>query len=292
MASEAAAAVEQHDGERFAHRGSIDKLLRFDRFHATLHAEIVDWLGVPPGGRILDAGCGAGGVTALLAQATGAAGAVAALDLAPEHLEATRRVVDAAGFGDRLSLHEGRIESLPFPDGAFDLVWCSRAVHGLPDQLAGVRELRRVLRPGGRLALREGGLSPRFLPQDIGLGEPGLEERLAALHQRWFWQWRRSMPGAVSYPFGWSRMLADAGLGEMTVRSFLLERLPPFDEEDGEHVVEQLRGRLEHAEIGAWLTDEDRTTLTAITDPDDPHFLLRRPDLHALSVISVYVGTA
>jgi ubiquinone/menaquinone biosynthesis C-methylase UbiE len=273
-----------------SHRGGAERLLREDRFYAPMHAEIAAWLAIPPGSAVLDVGCGAGGMSVLLAEAVGPGGAVTAVDPTPESLETVRRLAAERGVAGRMTAQEASLDELPFPDASFDLVWCSRVVHGRPDQLLAARELRRVLKPGGRLALREGGLQPRFLPQDTGLTEPGLEERLAALQLRWFAGWRATMPDAVPYPFGWAQLLRDAGFRDVRMRSFLLERLPPLEGELGEYVVAQLRGWLEREQIAAWLTPEDRDALKRLTDPDGPDYALRRPDLHALAASSVYVG--
>ncbi|MCH8920262.1 MAG: methyltransferase domain-containing protein, partial [Chloroflexi bacterium] len=83
-----------------------------------------------------------------------AAGGVAALDMTPELLQTAREQLEQSRFKDRVSFHEGDIQHLPFEDGRFDLVWSSRTIHHLPDQLVGVREVARVIKPGGRFALR------------------------------------------------------------------------------------------------------------------------------------------
>ena len=271
------------------HQANITRLEQDDHFYVPVYADIIEWLGIAPDSAVLDVGCGAGGITPLLAAAV-PDGTVAAVDPAPAAVAMTRAALAAAGVAARSAVSEGGLEELRFSDGSFDLVWCSRVVHGRPDQLAAVRELRRVLKPGGRLVLREGGLPPRFLPQDTGLTEPGLEDRLAALHQRWFAGWRATMPDAVPYHFGWLRMLDDAGFTDISARSFLLERLPPFDPAVGAFLVDQLRGRLHHPQIGAWLEPSDREALARLTDSEGDHYLLHRTDLHALAVVSLYVG--
>lgn len=87
--------------------------------------------------RVLDAGCGDG----VFARAV-AAPVVVGVDMAPAMVERARaRGVDA---------REARIEELPFADGEFDVVVCNWVLYHLRDAEAGVRELSRVLRPGGR----------------------------------------------------------------------------------------------------------------------------------------------
>ena len=101
------------------------------------------WLG--DGQRILDAGCGPGGNGAWLAHH----GDVVGVDLAPEGLRFVRErrpeVVPV----------QGDLTDLPFPDASFDVVVEITVVTCVPDDAAAVRELARVLRPGGVLLLFE-----------------------------------------------------------------------------------------------------------------------------------------
>lgn len=294
-----------------AHVGRADRLTPFEHAWATVHREMVAWLAIPAGARLLDAGCGAGAVTALLARAAGPTGAVTpveintellavarglcetapvaatAVDINSELLGATRVTVPTSAPLDPCA---GSVLALPFADGAFDLVWCSRVIHGVGDQLAAVRELARVTRPGGRVVLREGGLAPRVLPFDVGIGMPGLEERMYAADRRWFARFRRSLPDHRSYPHGWARLLRDAGCVEVTAKSFLLEALPPFTAEQLRYIETLLRGPLDHPDRAPTLHRDDRHTLELLLDAGGPHYALDRTDLHLLAVGSIYAG--
>lgn len=77
--------------------------------------------------------------------------AVTGLDFSPEMLE--RAWERAAALGIDVDLREGDAEDLPFPDESFDTVLCALSLCGIPDNAAAVAEMRRVLRPGGRLLL-------------------------------------------------------------------------------------------------------------------------------------------
>jgi ubiquinone/menaquinone biosynthesis C-methylase UbiE len=102
-------------------------------------------LRVVPGQRVLDLGCGPGDGTAKL----NAAGATAVgLDYSGGMLETARK--DAHNLG---RLTRGDAGRLPFKDGAFDKVICTNSFHHYPNHLAALREMRRVLRPGGLLVL-------------------------------------------------------------------------------------------------------------------------------------------
>lgn len=260
-----------------------------DRVYASVYEQIVTWLAVPPGSRVLDVGCGTGSMTVLLARMVGQNGTVAALDIAPAHLNATQHLLDTTPYAQRVEYHQGDIDALPFEAAQFDLVWCSHVVHGQPDQLASTRGLCRMVKPGGRVALREGGLPLQCLPSELGIGTPGLEARLRAAFEQWFAGWRALLPGSVSYPWGWSQMLRTAGCGSVTAHTFLLEALSPLNDDHQLYIKEWLEGMLEDG--AQTLTEGDQQTVAQLLDPASPHYVLQRPDLHLRAGTSVYVGT-
>ena len=287
----------EHHHQQHSHghgHGAYDpsNLLRSDAFYGGVYQEIVDWLAIPAGTPVLEAGSGAGGFTALLAGAVGPAGSVAALDMTPDLLQTAKEQLDHRQFKDRVSFHEGDIQHLPFEDGRFDLVWSSRTIHHLADQLVGVREVRRVLQPGGRFALREGGLRPRFLPDDIGIAEPGLEDRLEVAFDQWFQKNVRQGDGVVRYPNGWTRLLTEGGFTNVSARTFILESLPPFSHVQVEFMLNLLKRWVENEERAAFINSEDADVIRRLTDPQSPDYAFNRSDLHFMEGLTVYTGQA
>ncbi len=122
---------------------SADAYLRFmGRYSEPLAAQFADLSGVRPGQRVLDVGCGPGALTAELASRVGA--------------DAVSAVEPSASFGaavrERLpgvDVRRSAAEQLPFPDGAFDAALAQLVVHFMADPVLGLREMRRVTRPGG-----------------------------------------------------------------------------------------------------------------------------------------------
>jgi len=106
-----------------------------------------------PGQRLLDVGCGPGTITTDLA-ALVAPGEVVAIDTSVEVLELARR--HAADVGATVTLQVGDVYALDFPDASFDVVHAHQVLQHLTDPVAALREMRRVTRPGGIVALREG----------------------------------------------------------------------------------------------------------------------------------------
>lgn len=101
-----------------------------------------------PRERVLDVACGTGAVARQAAPLVGAQGQVAGLDMSPAMLDVARGLPPPAGAA--ITWHEGNAMTLPFPDAAFDIVLCQHGLQFVPDRAAAVREMRRVLGPGGR----------------------------------------------------------------------------------------------------------------------------------------------
>ncbi|WP_298356799.1 class I SAM-dependent methyltransferase [Rhodoblastus sp.] len=109
-----------------------------------------DLLGALAGARVLDIGCGDGA----LVRAFAALGATAVgVDPDPAMLSIARKLAEEAHV--QATFLQGRAESLPFPDASFDVATAMTVLCFIPDAKAAVREMARVVRPGGRLVLGE-----------------------------------------------------------------------------------------------------------------------------------------
>jgi SAM-dependent methyltransferase len=149
-----------------------------ERFTGPLAERLVSLAGVRPGERVLDMGTGTGIVALRAAAAAGPAGRVLGIDLSPGMLEKAREKARTLGLCDRLEFRRADAEALDLPDCSRDVVLSLFALLHFPDPAAALRQMRRVLRPGGRLALGVGSPPPLFSRAGLRRGLRRIGERL------------------------------------------------------------------------------------------------------------------
>lgn len=144
------------------------------RYSRPLAQELVDLVGVVPGSRALDVGCGPGALTAVLAGRLGP-DRVSGVDPSASFVEACRAQVPGA------DVRQGTAESLPFDDDSFDVAAANLVVHFMTDPVAGLTEMARVTRPGCWVAATVWDLAGRRAPmapvwdalERVAPGDPG-----------------------------------------------------------------------------------------------------------------------
>ncbi|WP_424356709.1 class I SAM-dependent methyltransferase [Methanocella sp. MCL-LM] len=104
---------------------------------------------IKPGDRVLEIGCGTGTLTLAAKERVGPSGEMSAIDIAPEMVAKARQ--KAMRKGADISIKEGSIASIPFPENHFDAVMCSFMIFHMPEDVRrkGLKEIYRVLKPGG-----------------------------------------------------------------------------------------------------------------------------------------------
>jgi ubiquinone/menaquinone biosynthesis C-methylase UbiE len=132
---------------------------------------VIDLLGIQPNDRILEVGFGPGVGIELLARSV-SGGYVAGVDPSEEMVEQAKARNVKAIEGGRIDLRYGSVESLPFEGSTFDKALAVNSMQVWPDAVAGLRDMRRVMKPGGRIALG-------FTPYS-GQSKNGLPEMLIA----------------------------------------------------------------------------------------------------------------
>jgi SAM-dependent methyltransferase len=182
-------------GILIGHAGVYDALSRLllGPFLARIAADVAAV--APAGARVLEVGCGPGHLSIRLArhglEVTG-------LDLDPAMIARARANTDRAGNrgGRRPSFLVGDVAALAFPDRSFDLVVSTLSMHHWADPTAGLTEIGRVLRPGGRALVwdfRPGG-RPHLGPRHGHIPDPVDHTRGSRLRvvkaTPWSWPWR------------------------------------------------------------------------------------------------------
>jgi len=116
------------------------------------------------GETVLDVGCGTGVDAIFAAKMVGPAGAVTGIDLVPEMLNRAKENASLAGVVN-ITFIESSAEKLPLPDASFDVVISNGVFNLVVDKLAALKEVWRVLKPGGRFMLADQVLIGK-VPQD------------------------------------------------------------------------------------------------------------------------------
>ena len=167
----------------------IEDLTPIDQIHirgreATL--ELARLAGITSRMRVLDVGGGMGGPARTLAGEFGCA--VEVLDLTEEFCRAGEVLTATTGLADLVSFRHGSALEMPYPDASFDVAWTQHSSMNIADKERLYAEIRRILRPGGRLAMHEilaGEVSPIHFPvpwaRDPGLSHLRPPEEVRAL---------------------------------------------------------------------------------------------------------------
>jgi SAM-dependent methyltransferase len=135
---------------------TLADLAPVDHFHtrgrdATL--ELAELAGLAPGTTVVDAGGAIGGAARLLAVERGCR--VTVVDLTEAFCRVGEVLTTRTGLADLVRFQHGNALDLPFPDASFDVAWTQHSSMNIADKGRLYRELARVVRPGGRLALHE-----------------------------------------------------------------------------------------------------------------------------------------
>ncbi len=237
-------------------------------------ADVTDWVRELAGDlncrRIVDLGAGPGGGTfALVKRFDGAE--LIAVDKSAELLGRVEVKAGQLGLADRVSAVQADLDAgWPGLDAA-DLVWASMSLHHLADPDRVLGEIFAAIRPGGYLAVAELEAFPRFLPHDIGLGRPGLEERCQAALSR---ETAESLPHLGS---DWGPRLEQAGFSVVGERQFVIDLTPPLPAAAGRYAQATLR--LIRAALADRADAEDLATLDTLIGSAGPDGVLQRDDL-------------
>jgi demethylmenaquinone methyltransferase/2-methoxy-6-polyprenyl-1,4-benzoquinol methylase len=258
----------------------IQNLERANPLRESTLRTIIDALNFAPGSAGLDIGCGIGLQSMLLAEAIGPNGRVTGLDISAELLDYARQKIAASPQADRIAFKQGDMHNLPFPDDSFDWVWSADCV-GYPtgDLLSTLKEIVRVVRPGGRVAILAWS-SQQLLP-----GYPLLEAQLNATCSAYAPLLRGTDPAA--HFMRALRSFSEVGLVEAQAQTFVGKVQAPLSAEYRvalTALIEMLWN------VTVETPEADRVEYQHLCHADSPDFILNLPEYYAFFTYTLFSG--
>jgi ubiquinone/menaquinone biosynthesis C-methylase UbiE len=253
-------------------------LAAFHRAHAAELRAMIAELPLRPGDRVLDMACGDGTYSVWLAERVAPYGAVTSVDISPAYLEQARTRADSSPHAAHMSFQIGDIASLPFDDNSFDLVWCAQSMYTLPDPLSALRELRRVARVGGTVAVFENDtLHQLVLPWPPALELAVRQAQLRALAAR--------APATAKFFIGRELCgnFAEADLDHCVVMPYTSVRHAPLSADDRSYLAWYFDDLAARAR--PYLDPETRAWFDHLLDSKSEAYLLDRRDFYV-----IYIG--
>jgi demethylmenaquinone methyltransferase/2-methoxy-6-polyprenyl-1,4-benzoquinol methylase len=278
------ASMHQHHGEQEAQTYAT-MLTRMNRFQEPEARTAISDLQLPRGSRGLDVGCGVGLYTLWLAEAIGPQGCVVGIDHVAERVAAAQQLVGGALAPGRLSFRQGDGTALAEADDSLDWVWCGDVLHHMDDPVKALTEFMRVVRPGGHIIIKESQVfHALFLP-----GHLALERQLQWAEL----QYQQSEAGVQSFQVRRQRTrvsMFEAGLRDVRVRTYLIERQAPMDESARTYIQHVIFDRNWGPRIRGFLDTQDWAQRSALCDADSPQAILARPDYYCIYPVSIFTA--
>jgi SAM-dependent methyltransferase len=264
-----------------AGRDYARKLQLFNAFAGPELRAAIAAVKLKPGMRVLDAGCGTGEALGWLMQAAAPGGWVIGLDLAAAHIKTARGCIGADS-----ALLQADLARVPLAHASFDLVWSVNTINHLREPLQGVQALASLLRSGGRIAVGQSSLQP-----DMYFAWDARLERLTNDAVRQYYRDRYGLhERALTHIRSLVGLLRRARLQNVTVRTFVIERIAPLSAADEAYLLEAIFRGTWGERLRPYMGGDDFNELARLCDPLHPQFALRRPDFHFLQCFTLAIA--
>lgn len=235
-----------------------------------------------PGSHGLDAGCGIGLQSTLLAEAIGSNGSVVGLDISDEFLANAEEMVNKSPFSRQISFQQGDVHRIPFANNTFDWAWSASSIGYAPfNPIQPLNEIIRVVKPGGIVALLAWS-SETLLP-----GYPLLEARLKATTAGIAPFTKGKSPELnFSCALGWFRQ---TGMELLRAQTFVSTTYAPLSKETVKALTALIQMRWPGVE--SELSVDDAEEYQRLCRPESPDFILNHPDYYAFFTCSMFWGS-
>lgn len=257
------------------------KLSQFNSFAEPELRRLIASVGLKPGMRILDAGCGTGEALPWLFDEVKPSGHVVGVDLAAAHVEAARRYASAD-----IEVYQGDILMPPLAPASIDFIWCVNTINHLREPIRGVKRLAALLRSGGRIALGQSSLLP-----DMYFAWDSRLERVTNEAVRQYYREKYSLEErdlkSVRAIVG---LLREADLQNITARTVLIERVSPVDEATECYLRDSIFRDTWGERLRPYLSGDDYAELARVCDPRHSQYAVRRADFHFLQTFTLVTG--
>ncbi|MBI9089342.1 MAG: class I SAM-dependent methyltransferase [Desulfobacterium sp.] len=242
----------------------------------------MDDLDLPGKSAGIDVGCGIGLSTLLLAGAKEKDLHVTGVDISGEFIKTAETLAQKTGLSAQLIFEQGSASTLPFADNKFDWAWSVDCLNYAPGpSLAPLKELKRVVKKGGRVALL-GWSSQQLLP-----GFPALEAKLNATEEGIAPFQKEMEPDRHFLRTG--KILDQLGFKEIKVKSFIKDICAPLDGDIFTALEDLIKMRWPKKPRG--LSKKELALYRHITDSSSPGFILNASNYYGFFTYTMFVGT-
>ena len=225
-------------------------------------------LPISAGDHVLDVCCGDGTYTDWFLPFVSPNGRVTAVDNASSYLALARRRV-AKHPRKSIKVVKGSIQRLPFKNNSFDVVWCAQSLFSLPDPLQALKEMARVVRRGGIVAvLEDDTLHQLLIPWPVKL-------ELALRKAEWDAFERESNDARKYYVArGLRALFCKAGLRPQKKRTYAFQRALPLTPPEQTYIAEYLKDLVQRT--APYLSSSDAEMASRFLSPRSPEYLPRQ----------------
>lgn len=243
--------------------------------------DVFNHLRLPAVSSGLDVGCGIGLPAMLLAARMGARTQITGIDISESCIHAAKSLAEEAGVSSQLRFETGSASALPYDEGHVDWALSIDCVNYAPvDSLPLLKEMKRVVKPGGKLALL-GWTSQQLLP-----GYPELEAKLNATRQG-ITPFKPEMSPERHF-LRTGSLLDKLGLKNIKAHTFIGNVCAPLTPAIYKALTDLLTMRW--AKMPSGLSEAELALYRGLTTPGTPEFILNTPEYHSFFTCTLFSG--